>query len=229
MTPDMYLTEQLAKFSDWLIMRDILIPADDRTMHIDFLIVSPYCIFPGEMKTYRGVITGKGIRKYWKQYTDGIEIDYFSPIIQNILHIRYLKKFLQHIPYELHFHGIAVMEAVGSGSVQIQPPYPPDSSIVTSFQSLRNVTQSICERRQMNLTFDEAQFLYDYIGKNQLRGDEIRLRHTQEAKEYKLHARKALMRQICPECGAPLTMQASPSGNYWICSQYPKCDYMHKM
>lgn len=227
MTPDMYLTEQLAQFSDWLIMRDILIPADDRTMHIDFLIVTQQCVFVGEMKTYRGVITGNGMRKYWKQYTNGVEIDYFSPIMQNILHVRYLKKFLQHIPYDLHFHGIAVMQAVDTGRIQIQPPFPPDSSIVTSISSLRNITQTICEREANHLTADEARYLYDYIGKHQLRGEEARMRHAKESKEYKLNARKALQQQICPECSAPLKKHLTPRGNYLACSRYPDCNYTH--
>ena len=227
MTPDMYLTDMLAQFSDWFVMRDLLIPADNRTMHIDFLIVSPYCIFPGELKTSRGSINGKGMRKYWKQYTDGAEIDYFSPVMQNILHIRYLKKFLEHIPYDLHFHGIAVMQAVGTGQLKIQPPYPPDSSIVTTANALRNIAQSVCERRPMHLNADETKYLYDYIGKNQLRGEEARKQHAEEAAEYKLSARKALMQRLCPECSAPLRAQALPNGNYWICSRYPECYYTH--
>ena len=39
----------------------------------------------------------------------------------------------------------------------------------------------------------------------------------------------ALLHQICPECRAKLKPWATPQGNYWVCSNYPKCSYKHKM
>lgn len=229
-TPDMALTAALAQYSDWFVMRDILIPADDKTMHIDFLIVSQNCIFVGELKTFQGNITGSGMQKYWKHYVGGQEIDYFSPLLQNLYHIKYLRDFLKPVPYEPHFHSIVMMQALSPGAkVNIQGPFPPDCSIVTSLESLRRITQLICERRNMALTIDEAKYLYDYIGENQLRGEDARARHAAESSEYKLNARKALVHQICPECNSPLTQQALPQGNYWVCSRWPQCGYTHRM
>ena len=49
-TPEMQLTSMLAQYDDLKIMRDLLIPADNRTMHIDFLILTHHCIFICEMK-----------------------------------------------------------------------------------------------------------------------------------------------------------------------------------
>ena len=230
-TPDMALTAALAQYSDWFVMRDILIPADeDRTMHIDFLIVAQHCIFVGELKTFQGKIIGSGMNKYWKHLVGGQEIDYFSPLLQNLYHIKYLREFLKPVPYELHFHSLVMMQGLNpAAAVQIQGPFPPDSSIVQSYASLRRITQMVSERRKMNLTFDEARYLYDYIGENQLRGEDARAKHAAESAEYKLNARKALMHQICPECNSPLKQAATPQGNLWICSRWPQCKYTHKL
>ena len=229
-TPDMQLAQALARYSDWWVMRDLLIPADENhTMHMDFLIVSPRCIFIGEIKTFRGNLTGCGMNKYWKQYVGTEEIDFFSPIHQNLYHIRALKEFLRDIPFDLHFHSIVFMQQTGEGSMKINSPFPPDTSVVTSMDALLRITQLISERKPMDLTPGEAKYVYDYICKHQLHGEEARAEHAQQARSYKLNARKALMQQICPECLSPLTQVATPTANYWVCSRYPDCQYTHKM
>lgn len=229
-TPDMVLAEALAQYKDWYVMRDILIPYDDRTMHIDFLLVAPYCLFIGEFKTFQGTMTGQAMNKYWKQYVGTSEIDYFSPILQNLYHMRAMYEFLKPLHYEVHIHSVTYMQGLSSKScIRIQGPYPPDTSLVTNVDALRRITQVICEKQQMLLTPAETKYLYDYIGENQLRGEDARDRHARESAEYKLNARKALVQQICPECLSPLVPRGTPKGNFWVCSRYPECQYIHKM
>ncbi|MCQ2417055.1 MAG: NERD domain-containing protein [Oscillospiraceae bacterium] len=230
LTLDMQITQSLAQYKDWWIVRDLLIPTEDNhSMHIDFLAVSPYCVFVGEIKTFRGTIVGNGMHKYWKQMVNGEEIDYFSPLMQNIYHIGRLQKFLKNMPFQLHFHSIVYMQGIDSSAITLHGPYPPDCSVVTSVDALLRIAQVISEKRQMILTPDETKFLYDFICKNQLRGAEERERHAQQSAEYKLNARKALMQQICPECLSPLRCVATPTANYWVCSRYPDCQYNHKI
>lgn len=229
-SPEMMLTAALAQYGDWYVMRDVLIPFEDRTMHIDFMLVAPNCLFIGEFKTFQGIMTGQAMNKYWKQYVGSSEIDYFSPVMQNLYHVRAMQAFLAQIHYDVHIHAVTVMYALNKESrIQIQGPYPPDTSIVTDMNALRRITQVICEKKLMNLNPAETKFLYDYIGEHQLRGDDARDRHIRESTEYKLNARKALVQQICPECLSPLVPHGTPTGNYWVCSRYPDCQYHHKM
>ncbi len=229
-TPDMMLTAALAQYPDWHVMRDVLIPADDKTMHIDFLIVAQYGIFTGELKTFQGTISGIGMNKYWKHYVSGHEIDYFSPILQNLYHIKYLREFLAPVPYDIHIHSIVVMHGLTPASrFQIQAPYPPDTSIVTNIESFRRVTQAVRDRDKMWVTEAEAQYLYDYIGENQLRGEAARTQHAMESADYKQNARKALAHQLCPECFSPLVPRSAADGNYLVCSRYPDCLYAHRI
>ena len=228
--PDAALTNALLQYSDWYVMRDVLIPADDRTMHIDFVIASPQCIFLGEYKTYQGIIAGSGMNKYWKQYVGGAEIDYFSPVMQNLYHMLQMRKFLSPVPYELHFHSLVVMQPVGRGGrLELTGPYPADTSIVQNLNAMRRIVQLVCEKRKMHLTEAETQYIYDYIGEHQLRGEDMRRKHAAESADYKLNARRALAQQICPECLSPLKPVGTPTGNYWVCSRYPDCKYTHKM
>ena len=64
LTPEMQLTMLLSQYQDLKIIRDILIPADGKTMHIDFLILTRAAMFVCEMKTFRGTIMGEGMKKY---------------------------------------------------------------------------------------------------------------------------------------------------------------------
>ena len=228
-TPEMQLTSILAKYSDLRVMRDILIPADDRTMHIDFLLLTRCGIFVCEMKTFRGIIQGEGMKKYWKQFTDGNEIDFYSPLLQNLYHIKYLKQFLDPLPFDLYLHSVVFMHGYGEARLQISPPYPLQSSIVTSVDALMAVIQQISEKKGSILSEGEWDYICDFIGKNQIRGDAARAAHEVKAVEYKNSARRALFRQTCPECGAPLVPQGTPTGNYWVCSRWPECTYTHKM
>ena len=228
-TPEMQLTAILAQYNDLKVMRDILIPAEDRTMHIDFLLLTPSGIFVCELKTFRGIMQGEGMKKYWKQFTDGNEIDYYSPLLQNLYHIKYLKKLMEPLPFDLYLHSVVYMHGYGDARLQISPPYPLQSSIVTSIDALRRVIQLVSEKQGARLSEGELEYISEFIGKNQIRGTAARTAHEVNAVQYKNDARKALFHQICPECGAPLVPQGTPTGNYWVCSRWPDCTYTHRM
>ena len=79
------------------------------------------------------------------------------------------------------------------------------------------------------LTDGEIDYIFDFIGQNQIRGNIARVEHEQQSIQYKNSARMALLHQICPECHAKLKAYSTPQGNFWVCSNYPKCAYRHKM
>ncbi len=230
LTPEMELTMLLAQFHDLKIIRDILIPAESgKTTHIDFLIMTRAGIFVCEMKTFCGTILGNGMSKYWKHYAGESEIDYFSPVLQNLYHMKYLRDFLAPLPYEIHFHSIVIMYRNTGARLEIKPPYPPHTYIVTSVPALQKVMQDVAEQQERLLSDGELEYIFDYIGQNQIRGEEARFAHEQQSFQYKNNARVALMHQICPECRAKLQAYSLPQGKYWICSEYPKCTYRHRM
>ena len=230
LTPEMQLTMHLAQFEDLKIIRDILIPAEDgKTMHIDFLILTRAGIFVCEMKTFHGTIQGEGMKKYWKNFSGDREVDYYSPVLQNLYHLKYLRDFLAPLPFEIYYHSIVIMYRYAGARLEIKPPYPPRTNIVTSLQSLQKVMQDVAEQQKKYLSDGELDYIFDFIGQNQIRGDIARIEHEQNSIQYKNSARMALLHQICPECRAKLKAYSTPQGNYWVCSNYPKCEYRHKM
>ncbi len=229
LTPELQLTMLLAQFRDMKVLRDILIPAEQgKTMHIDFLIMTRAAIFVCEMKTFHGTILGNGMSKYWKHYVGDSEIDYFSPVLQNLYHMKYLRDFLAPLPYQINYHSIVIMYRYTGARLDIDPPYPPHTNIVTSVPSLQKVLQTVAEQQDRLLTEGELEYIFDYIGQNQIRGDLARIEHEQQSFQYKNSARVALSHRICPECHSKLQAQFLPQGDYWVCSAYPKCTYRHR-
>ena len=161
LTPEMQLTMLLSQYQDLKVIRDILIPAGDKTMHIDFVILTRAAMFVCEMKTFRGTIQGEGMKKYWKHYSADREIDYFSPVLQNMFHMKYLKEFLAPLPFEIYYHSIIIMYRYAGARLQIEPPYPPRTSIVTSLQSLQKVMQEVAEQRTKLLSQGEIEYIFD--------------------------------------------------------------------
>ena len=230
LTPEMQLTMLLSQFQDLKIIRDILIPIDDgMTMHIDFLILTRAGIFVCEMKTFYGTIVGEGMKKYWKHYTGDNEIDYFSPVLQNLYHLKYLRDFLSPLPFEIYYHSIVIMCRYTGARLEIKPPYPSRTHIVTSVPSLQKTMQEVAEQQKCLLSDGELDYIFEYIGQNQIRGEDARLKHEKESFQYKNNARMALLHQICPECHAKLQAYSMTEGNFWVCSNYPKCTYRHAM
>ena len=228
-TPEIQLTQQLAKYSDWTVMRDILIESNGTLMHMDFIILTVNAVFVCELKTFRGRIEGEGMKKYWKQYTKNAQIDYYNPILQNLYHIRALKQFLEPLDYEKYFHSVVFMYGLDGAVLHIQPPMPPQSSIVTSTDKFMQVAQTVCEKRNMEITQADLEFMADFIGNHQVRGEEARLKHITDGQYYKQQAANAINLQRCPECMAPLKIATAPDGNYFVCSRYPECTYSHKV
>ena len=78
------------------ILRNVYIPTKDgKTSEIDLLVVSKKGIFVFECKNYGGNIYGDASRPKWVQYIGGKKNYFYSPLLQNRNHAKYLKGFLQ--------------------------------------------------------------------------------------------------------------------------------------
>ena len=98
-----------------------------------------------------------------------------------------------------------------------------------SISELNQFDSNNLQTDNKNNSWGEIEYIFDYIGQNQIRGNIARIEHEQNAVNYKNIAKMALLHQICPECRAQLKPWSTPQGNYWVCSNYPKCAYKHKM
>mgnify|MGYP002625022607 CR=1 FL=1 len=200
---EVFLSARLAGCRDWWVMRDVLVPSKQHTSQIDLIIISNYCVFVGEVKSFHGLIVGTGNKSYWRQYVGRWEKDYYNPVFQNQSHIQSLKHFLRNVQIPLHFHSLIVMQGMDKAKLSISPPYLPNTSIITSVEALFRVTQSVCEKKYMDISSEQSRFLFDYIGENQIHGAAARMEHAQYAYAYKQSVEESIANHICPKCHFP--------------------------
>lgn len=76
------------------ILINTYIPNGNHTNEIDLILINNYGIFVIESKGYSGWIFGNEINKTWTQIIYKYKTHFFSPIIQNRIHIECLAKML---------------------------------------------------------------------------------------------------------------------------------------
>ena len=84
----------LSSHPDSKILRNLILPKSKAgTSEIDILVLNPKGIVCLECKNYSARISGNYNDKYWKaEYTKSNVIDFYSPVLQNLNHVRTLEK-----------------------------------------------------------------------------------------------------------------------------------------
>lgn len=87
---------------EYHVIDDVLFMSNGRSTQIDHIVVSPYAVFVIETKGYKGWILGGENSEYWTQIIYGHKPTFYSPLLQNDGHVRFLKfmlKDLGNIPF----------------------------------------------------------------------------------------------------------------------------------
>lgn len=87
---------------EYHVIDDVLFVSNGRSTQIDHIVVSPYAVFVIETKGYKGWIFGGESTEYWTQSIYGHKSTFYSPLLQNDGHVRFLKfmlKDLGNIPF----------------------------------------------------------------------------------------------------------------------------------
>lgn len=84
----------LSSHPDSKILRNLILPKPKAgTSEIDILVLNPKGIVCLECKNYNAKVSGNYNDKYWKaEYSKSYVIDFYSPVLQNLNHVRTLEK-----------------------------------------------------------------------------------------------------------------------------------------
>ncbi len=226
--------EWLAKYYskmmiDGLILHDIVIDgADGYTAQIDLIIIGTKGVYVVEVKNLEGKLYGDGKKKNWYYYLHGKKYTMYSPIIQNKKHIKYLKTFLQDfgdIPFYSVIFLICDDFKVSNVNTDINNI---DTIVCSGLPSLTKALEKIAENKPIVFDDIKKQEIFNYILNNQHTGKEIRYDHKQNVKEYKKNLDEYKDQKICLYCKTPLILRKGKYGEFYGCSNYPKCRYILK-
>ena len=212
------VSNKMEKLPDeYCIFNDLLFESNGRSTQIDHVVVSPYGVFVIETKGYKGWIMGGENSEYWTQVIYKGKHQFYNPIKQNDGHVRFLRYLLNDAPFQIKFISIVVFNNNASLKVFV------DNHIVINR----------CDLNSTILQYDERVMTGDNVAWVVNRLKEYHREHTKE--EIKAHKENTKWQQyksstmvsngICPKCGGQLVLRHGRYGNFYGCSNYPKCKF----
>lgn len=226
-----WLTKYYTKImTDALILHDVLIDgADGYTSQIDLIIVGVRGVYVIEVKMFENArIYGDCKKSKWYYYRGGKKYEIYSPVKQNKKHIEYLKTFLSDFG-DVPFFSVITLLCDDFKVTNINDnPDDIRTVICSGLPAMNDGLQLFAENKPVVFDEEKQRQIYEYILNNQHNGKEARQEHKEKVKEYKNALDEMKNQKICPYCKTPLVLRKGKYGEFYGCSNYPKCRYTLK-
>ena len=228
--------EQLAKYyskimTDALVLHDILIDgADGKYSQKDLLLIGGKGIYVVEVKTYpEARIYGDGKNSKWYYYLGGKRYEIYSPLKQNQKHIQYLKKFLS-VFGDIPCFSVLTIICEDIKVTNINESQDDISvAVCSSLPAMSHGIELIAKDKPAVFSEEQKQRIYQYIMDHQYSGKEKRQEHVESIKDMKKVQEEMKKQKICPYCKTALVLRKGRYGDFYGCSNFPKCKYTQKV
>lgn len=190
------------------VINDLIVINDNKTSQIDHIVINSRGIFVIETKNYSGEIYGSENQREWTQVLayGNIKNKLYNPLKQNATHVYNVKRIVGNLPV----HSLIVF--VQNNTYHI------GANNVIPLSALRSVLQ----HGENVLTVKQMKNAYEALLSSRI---EITTQeHIQNIREQQ----RNLERGICPRCGGDLVLRNGKYGEFWGCSNYPKCKFIKK-
>lgn len=223
--------------------------ADGTTTEIDMVMISQKGVFVFESKNYQGWIFGDEHHQKWYQTIsmgwNGInKEEFYNPIMQNKTHIKHLQRlFQQPIP----MHSIIVFS--DRCEIKNLKIYSREIGIVNTYNVFNAVVSVYNYFSNYNLTYNDIQVIYNTLFPYTQLSDTVKALHNYnlQVKHNNNNLNNAPIIPVfvpqnpqpstplkCPWCNGDLVLRTAKKGtntggNFYGCSNYPKCNYKKNM
>lgn len=196
----------------YLVLYDNTIPGLKGTTQIDHIVVSEYGIYVIETKNYSGDIYGSANSEKWTENFYGNKYKFHNPVRQNYGHLKSLAAYLGRDINDF----ISLVVFTGAGEIMTEVPdnviYASELlSVIYSYQTIR-ITDDIHEIADKIIAIDN-----NYNGKEK--------EHTENIYNNLREDNEKIEQMICPKCGGNLVLRNGRYGQFYGCSNYPKCHF----
>lgn len=190
------------------VINDLILMNDGKTTQIDHIVINPRGVFVIETKNYSGEIYGNENQREWTQVLayGNVKNKLYNPLKQNATHVYNVKKVVGKLPV----HSLVVFVQNNTHHIEADNVIP--------LSALRNYLQcgvNILSVKQMKTAYEAL-----LSGKTEITTQE----HVRNIREQQ----RNLERGICPRCGGNLVLRIGKYGEFWGCSNYPKCKFIKK-
>lgn len=188
----------------------IISDGEGKSCQIDHVFINRFGVWVIETKNYAGKIYGSDDAQMWTQYLDGgkIKNDFYNPVKQNNTHIYRLSELLKAKDV---FHNVVIF----TGTADLANVRSANVFYLEALQRVINYDAGVCLTPQLI----EAYYgiLRDCKANCQIGLDE----HIENVRRM----REDVERGICPRCGGKLVVRHGKNGDFYGCSNFPKCKF----
>jgi hypothetical protein len=205
---------------EYKVLNNIYLPTSNGISQIDHIIISIYGIFVIETKNYKGWIHGHENSEYWTQTIFKYKTRFRNPIKQNWSHIYALKEVLANYQQAI-YHPIVVF----AGSSELKN-VTSNLSVIYDFHLLREIRNN---STNINLSIQQVDNIVNILNILCIKDKQIKNEHIQQLGNHSYKRKNIVNSPECPQCGGNLGVREGPYGNFYGCSNYPKCRFTAKM
>lgn len=200
-----------------VVLNDLMFKSGFHTTQIDHIVISVYGIFVIETKNYKGWIYGNSNKDYWIQNIWGNKYLLYNPILQNKNHIKFLiRKFNVLREKEQWIYPIVVF--INASKLHL-------SGDCENVLLLRKLNSYIRSYNQYIMTMEDCHYISAILQANNIEDKNERKVHRTNVRTAIIHHEKLISQGVCPNCGGKLVLRTGKYGNFYGCSNYPRCRY----
>ncbi len=206
-----FILSRLGK--DYVIIKDIIVPGSNKTTQIDSIVISIYGIFVIECKNFSGYIYGNDKDKVWTQIVRKTKNTFYNPLRQNYAHIKAIENIIGN-KYNIYsiivFSDKAILKNVMISGNNIRVIN--ESEILSTISKCKDIT---IDKEEIKIIRDK---IFDCMKTT-----------NQNTREHVRNLKNITEEDKCPRCQiGHLIKRKGQYGEFWGCSQYPKCKYTRK-
>ncbi len=183
-----------------------LVDENGKSHQIDHIEIRSNGVFCIETKNYKGIITGGENSAKWMQHLYRDKHEFTNPLRQNKSHCFHLNKILDG---RYKINSVVVMAQNNADSIHVDN--------VVNLSDLKKYLKNFDDGNYYSK--DEIDNIYELlmVSKTKISNRE----HVENIKQ----TNKELKQGICPRCGAKLALRVGTHGDFYGCSNYPKCKF----
>lgn len=193
------------------VINDILFECSSgKSCQIDHILINKNGIWVIETKNYAGKIYGEENYREWTQVLGfGNEVNkFYNPVKQNATHIYHLSKYLK---VKNIFQNIVVfLDRADISEILIENVY----SSYDLFE-IKYKETGVC------LSVEEMEHYYKMLLELKNNSTISKEQHVEN-----IHRQQNQIQQgICPRCGGELVLRTGKNGQFYGCSNFPRCKF----
>lgn len=201
---------------EYHVIDDVLFVSNGRSTQIDHIVVSPYAVFVIETKGYKGWIFGGESTEYWTQSIYGHKSTFYSPLLQNDGHVRFLKFMLKDLG-NIPFIPIVCFNNEAELKVNV------NTHIVVNHCCLKD---AILQYKIPAISQEIKEKIISIIESNSKTLEKgATCEHKYNALRKQYDSQNKIQHGVCPRCGGRLVERQGRYGCFFGCSNYTRCKF----